>query len=158
LLTLVAIAIATDWFDGKIARWSKTVSEWGILLDPLADKVAAAMTVAALAIRGALPVWFVALLLARDVFVGTGWTLVSHRTGKLMMSRMPGKITTTVLACTVLAALLQSDADVMSYLVWITSALLVYSFLHYMATFIGIMREAPSSTSPVESTESQRAR
>jgi CDP-diacylglycerol--glycerol-3-phosphate 3-phosphatidyltransferase len=144
LLILVAIAIATDWFDGKLARWSKTVSEWGILLDPLADKVGAAMTVAALAVRGALPVWFVGLLVVRDLLVGAGWTIVSRRTGQLMMSRMPGKLSTVALACTVLSALLKADADVMFYLLWITSVLLVYSFLYYMGTFFAIVRSTPS--------------
>ena len=42
LVGLVAFAIATDFLDGKLARWSRTVSEWGKVLDATADKLAAA--------------------------------------------------------------------------------------------------------------------
>lgn len=61
LLGLVALVIISDWFDGRIARWTKTVSEWGKVIDPVADKFAAVMTVAALTFRPAdphLPLWF----------------------------------------------------------------------------------------------------
>ena len=47
LFVLLGVAMATDWFDGQIARWSHTVSEWGKVLDPIADKIA-----------GQLPAWF----------------------------------------------------------------------------------------------------
>jgi CDP-diacylglycerol---glycerol-3-phosphate 3-phosphatidyltransferase len=33
------LALATDYFDGATARWMKSVTEVGKLLDPLADKV-----------------------------------------------------------------------------------------------------------------------
>ncbi|MEL6615250.1 MAG: CDP-alcohol phosphatidyltransferase family protein, partial [Bacteroidota bacterium] len=39
---LIGLAIATDWFDGKVARWQGQVSEWGKVLDATADKLAAA--------------------------------------------------------------------------------------------------------------------
>ena len=62
---LIALAIATDFFDGKVARWSHTVSEWGKVLDATADKLAAAAVCTALLLRPEeagprLPLWFVA--------------------------------------------------------------------------------------------------
>ena len=39
MMILILLAVATDYFDGRIARWSDSVSDWGKLLDPLADKV-----------------------------------------------------------------------------------------------------------------------
>ena len=72
LLVLVAIAIGTDWFDGKLARWSHTVSDWGKFLDPLADKFAAGLTILALGYTNQIPWWFVILMITRDWITGIG--------------------------------------------------------------------------------------
>ena len=36
---LFAVAMATDWFDGRIARRRGRTSPLGSLLDPIADKI-----------------------------------------------------------------------------------------------------------------------
>lgn len=36
---LFLFAALTDWFDGALARTRKQISEWGILYDPLVDKL-----------------------------------------------------------------------------------------------------------------------
>ena len=62
---LLAAGILTDFLDGKVARLTRTVSEWGKVLDPLADKFAALAIVAALALRPTeprLPLWLLALM------------------------------------------------------------------------------------------------
>jgi CDP-diacylglycerol---glycerol-3-phosphate 3-phosphatidyltransferase len=38
-LVLFSIAGLTDYFDGKIARERKLITSFGILMDPLADKI-----------------------------------------------------------------------------------------------------------------------
>ena len=55
IFALLAVMITSDWLDGRIARWSGRVSDWGKLLDPLADKIAGIVIVLALAFRGMLP-------------------------------------------------------------------------------------------------------
>jgi hypothetical protein len=55
---LVLIAISTDWFDGRVARWTNTISDMGKILDPLADKLCAALLGIYFAYIGELPVWF----------------------------------------------------------------------------------------------------
>jgi CDP-diacylglycerol--glycerol-3-phosphate 3-phosphatidyltransferase len=140
LLILVAIAIATDWFDGRIARWSRTVSDWGKFLDPLADKIAAGLTVLALALTGALPWWFVILMITRDWLTGLGWSYLSRKTGRFLMSRLSGKAATFAVAITVLAALLVADPEIMTACVWITTTLLAYSFVDYFVHFVVVLR------------------
>ena len=54
---LLAIAGATDWLDGYLARKLNQVSELGTLLDPLADRLAILCFVAALSWRGAFSPW-----------------------------------------------------------------------------------------------------
>jgi cardiolipin synthase len=66
---VLAIAGATDWIDGYLARALNQRSKLGILLDPLADRLYIAATLIGLALRGLIPWWLVALLAARDLML-----------------------------------------------------------------------------------------
>jgi len=141
---LAGAAIFTDWIDGKVARWSKSVSEWGKVLDPLSDKFAAAMVTLALVLRGSLPLWFLLLVVLRDLVIVTGGIVLARKTGRVMMSIWTGKIAVGALALTVLAALLEADAIVMQVLIALTSVLMVYALILYIIRFRRTLR----STSP----------
>lgn len=140
MMILMVLIVATDYFDGRIARWSKTVSEWGKVLDPMADKMAGGLVVMALAIRGALPLWLLAVVAARDLAILAGGAVITKRTGVVLMSMLSGKIAVTALAITVLAALLRADAPVLEACIWGTTALLAWSFLRYVLRFVKVYR------------------
>jgi cardiolipin synthase len=76
---LVFAAVAwTDWIDGSVARRLHQVSELGKVLDPVADRLAIAAGLVALAVRGAFPWWAALLILVRDAavfFVGAALLL-----------------------------------------------------------------------------------
>lgn len=148
IFALVVLVLVTDWFDGRIARWSRTVSEWGKVLDPLADKIAAAAIVLALVIRQVLPLWFLGLIVARDAIIVVGGIFLTRKSGKVTMSMFSGKVAVTALAITVLAALLRADEPILQICVWITSALLVFSFLLYAGRFVRYMRDGSKSAEP----------
>ncbi|MFN8126264.1 MAG: CDP-alcohol phosphatidyltransferase family protein [Candidatus Nanopelagicales bacterium] len=68
LVLLVASGIS-DWLDGKIARATGQISRLGQILDPIADRLYIAAALLGLALRGIIPWWLVALLVARDVML-----------------------------------------------------------------------------------------
>lgn len=140
LFGLILLALMTDWFDGRVARWSGTVSEWGKVLDPLADKAAGTAIVMALVIRGSLPVWFLAMLVIRDVLIVLGGVVLARRTGHVVMSAWMGKVAVTALSVTVLAALMRADEPVLRYCVWITTGLMGYSFMLYALRFVRLIK------------------
>lgn len=140
LLGLVVLAVVTDWFDGRVARWSHTVSEWGKVLDPLADKVASALVVLALVVKGLLPEWLLLLVLFRDIGIVACGVILVRRTGQIIMSAWSGKVAVTALALTCIAALLRADQPVLNVCIWTTAALLVYSQLVYLVRFFRYMR------------------
>jgi len=142
---LVVTALATDYFDGRLARWSHTVSDWGKVLDPLVDKLGAAMVVMALTMRGSLPEWFFFAIVARDFIIFAGGVIIRARTGQIVMSLMSGKIAVTGISLTVLAALLQADPPVMQFCIWGTSFLLAWSLFRYIVRFTFLVRHAPDS-------------
>jgi cardiolipin synthase len=68
-LIMFGFVVATDWVDGTIARRTGQVTELGKVLDPVADRLAIAAGLIALAVRGVFPVWAAVLILVRDVAV-----------------------------------------------------------------------------------------
>ena len=71
-LILFSIAGISDWFDGFLARKFNWSSNFGEIVDPLADKVLILATLLALAFSGALPFWLISTLLARDAILVMG--------------------------------------------------------------------------------------
>ena len=66
-LGVFALASITDLIDGRLARRRHQVTTLGIFLDPLADKILIVGTLAALAVQGAVPVWAVGIVVAREL-------------------------------------------------------------------------------------------
>ena len=66
---LLAVAAATDWLDGFVARRSDTVSAVGASLDLVADKVLVTVVLIALVQVGLLPGWWAAVVVSREMAV-----------------------------------------------------------------------------------------
>jgi cardiolipin synthase len=74
---LLAALGATDWVDGFVARRYGQVSTVGKILDPVADRVLVVTAVIAIIVYGAVPVWFGAATLAREVVVSAAVLLLA---------------------------------------------------------------------------------
>lgn len=68
---------ATDWVDGFVARRFHQVSTVGKVLDPVADRLLMVTAVIAIIVHGAVPVWFGAATLAREVVVSAAVLLLA---------------------------------------------------------------------------------
>jgi CDP-diacylglycerol---glycerol-3-phosphate 3-phosphatidyltransferase len=64
---LFVLGIATDGVDGMLARRRNLVTNVGILLDPIADKVLTGGALIALSILGEVPWWVTILILVREI-------------------------------------------------------------------------------------------
>jgi len=87
----------SDWLDGKLARAWNQQSQLGQVLDPAADRLYIAATLAGLAIRGIIPWWLVALLVSRELVLGGALLVLRrHSYGPLQVS-LVGKAATLCL-------------------------------------------------------------
>ena len=75
-LVLFSIAGLTDYFDGKIARERNLITSFGILMDPLADKVLIAAAFICLIPEKAIPAWSAIVIISRE-FLITGLRLLA---------------------------------------------------------------------------------
>ncbi len=78
---LLAFLGVTDYVDGYVARRFHQVSEFGKILDPVADRVLVATSVIATMWVGAVPAWFGIATLAREVLVSLAVVLIASLGG-----------------------------------------------------------------------------
>jgi len=78
-ILLLAVSGFTDWLDGYLARRWNQISRVGQLLDPVADRLYIVATLVGLLIRGIVPWWFVAILVARDLVMGVVLAVLKRR-------------------------------------------------------------------------------
>lgn len=94
---LLVLAGLSDWLDGTIARAWNQQSRLGQVLDPAADRLYIAATLAALAVRAIIPWWLVALLVGRELVLGVALLVLRrHDYGPLQVS-LVGKAATLCL-------------------------------------------------------------
>lgn len=139
-LVVFVIAGASDALDGLIARQTKTQTELGAFLDPLADKLLIVSALVTLVILGKLPAWLVIIVISRDVIVASG-SLIIYFTGRDIKIRpsLVGKITTGLqLAVVVLALVLTGygtyhpEVQYIALLHWTTASITVVSGIQYV--------------------------
>jgi CDP-diacylglycerol---glycerol-3-phosphate 3-phosphatidyltransferase len=87
------VAMATDWFDGRIARSRGRTSALGSLLDPVADKVLVLAALVMLVDQDVAPGWMVAAIVVRELLV-SGLRLAAMERGVVLGARDLGKLKT----------------------------------------------------------------
>ena len=87
------VAMATDWFDGRIARSRGRSSALGSLLDPVADKILVLAVLVMLVDVRVVPGWMVAAIVVRELLV-TGLRLAALERGVVLHARDLGKLKT----------------------------------------------------------------
>jgi len=94
---LLIAAGVSDWLDGKIARALNQQSRLGQMLDPAADRLYIAATVIALAVRGIIPWWLVAVLAARELLMAVVLAILRRRGWAALQVSFVGKTATLCL-------------------------------------------------------------
>jgi len=93
---LIAAGIS-DWLDGKIARALNQTSRLGQVLDPAADRLYIAATIVALAVRGIIPWWLVAVLAVRELVMAVVLAVLRRRGWGALQVSFAGKAATLCL-------------------------------------------------------------
>jgi CDP-diacylglycerol--glycerol-3-phosphate 3-phosphatidyltransferase len=104
-LLLFLAATITDYFDGSIARRRNLVTDFGKLMDPVADKVLMAAAFICLIPEKAIPTWAVIVIISRE-FLITGLRLLAANKGVVLPADRMGKHKTAWQMVTVIYFLL----------------------------------------------------
>ena len=98
-------AFITDIADGYIARSQNLVTNFGKLMDPIADKLLTASALLMLTAKGMIDPIAVIIIIARE-FLISGFRLVSAGSGVVIAANWLGKIKTTTQAVAMVLVML----------------------------------------------------
>lgn len=94
-LIIFAAASLTDFFDGQIARKYNLVTNFGKIMDPLADKILVYSALCLFLEDELIKAWMLIVILARE-FIVAGMRTVAASEGKVLAADMSGKIKTVL--------------------------------------------------------------
>ena len=136
------VASFTDLLDGKIARKYNLVTNFGKFMDPLADKLLVCSGLICFVGLGALPAWFVIIIISRE-FTISGFRLVASDNGVVIAASYWGKFKTV--SQMIMSVLLIVNIPALSILTAIFSAialvLTVVSLIDYIAKNYRVLTE-----------------
>ncbi len=143
-LVVMAIALVSDMVDGLIARWFHVETDWGRVLDPLADKVwlgALAVFLALPTRANPLPLPFLLMLLVRDAAIVCGSFYVFRKRGLVVTSNYIGKLTMFVVALTLISYTINWAPPLFGWLtpltlLWLATGFVVISSAQYLLRFV----------------------
>ena len=75
-LILFITAAITDVLDGLIARITKQVTDFGSILDPVADKFLVITSFIVMTVNGLIPTWLTITVISKDIIIVTGWLIL----------------------------------------------------------------------------------
>lgn len=105
-LTFILLTISglTDVLDGTIARKFNLITNFGKLIDPLADKATQITILTALALKGIIPIWIIVILFLKEFLMIAG---ASFLYGKelVVSSRWYGKLATVLFYVAIVTSL-----------------------------------------------------
>jgi len=89
-LVLFSAGGITDFLDGRIARQRKLITNFGILMDPLADKIMTCSAFIAFVGLNLIPAWMVVVIVARELAI-TGLRLLAASKNLVLAAEGFGK-------------------------------------------------------------------
>ncbi len=106
-LGVFVFGAVTDWVDGQVARRMKIVTRFGIMVDPLADRLFIGATLITLYAMRMIPLLFVIIVLGRDLLMVVGYPFIRRIDPEKVAVHITGKIATATLfvalGCLILA-------------------------------------------------------
>ena len=130
----------TDILDGFIARRFNFVSNFGKLMDPLADKLTQVGTLLSLSIVQIIPVWILVIVLFKELIMIVG---ASFLYGKdvIVYSKWYGKLSTVLFFVAIVISLLLKQFEVTGILQYIDITLYCLALISTVFSLVMYIRD-----------------
>ncbi|MCX5773261.1 MAG: CDP-diacylglycerol--glycerol-3-phosphate 3-phosphatidyltransferase [Fusobacteria bacterium] len=130
-LIIFIIASITDFLDGYLARKHNMITNFGKIMDPLADKVLVMAALILFTTTGFFPMWGIIIILFREVYVTIVRIYAAER-GNVIAAGNSGKLKTVIQMVTVVILFIFPLGVLAWVFVTLTIILTVYSGCEYM--------------------------
>lgn len=132
---LFVIAGASDAIDGLLARWFNCTSRFGAFVDPLADKLLLMGSFITLGWLGHIPIWVVAVVILRDIWIMGGALAYFYFIGHLeFMPTLVSKVNTFLQL--LLITLLLIKLSFISFPDWLLQSIFMLVFITTVISFL----------------------
>ena len=140
ILTFVFLTLSgiTDVLDGFIARKFNFITDFGKLIDPLADKATQLLTLAALVLKNIIPLWILGLLVLKEFIMIAG---ASFLYGKelVVSSKWYGKLATVLIYVAIVCSLVIKQFSLPfkfdTYIYYLAIISTIFSLIMYIKAF-----------------------
>ena len=135
---IFGLAAVTDWLDGYLARRRNEITQFGQMMDPLADKLLITAALVSLVQMGQAETWMVAIILGRELAV-TVLRSLAHGRGVAMPASRLGKVKMVLQVVAVLLLILGNRVwlfDLLGQVVlWLVLVTAITSAVRYYRRF-----------------------
>jgi len=143
---LIIIIVLTDFLDGYVARKAEEITNFGKLIDPVADKVCMMVVLIYLIISYKLPFLLFFLILAiRDIFLIIIGVYLMFSQEEVFQSNKSGKWFIGISALMLVLFLLRDPLNISNLILWtsylISSLLFTYSTFEYIRRYLRYFKE-----------------
>ncbi len=140
---LMALSAATDVVDGWIARHFQMITDWGKIVDPIADKLTQIAIAFCLAWRFVPMRYLLVLLILKEVYMGIISMVFIHKTDTVEGAVWFGKMTTVLyfLMSIVLVLIPELPAPVVLGLVLAECLAILLSMILYTRRYLQLYKK-----------------
>lgn len=140
IMTFVFLTISsiTDILDGFIARKFDLITNFGKLIDPLADKATQILILGTLFLKGIIPIWILGLIILKEIIMIAG---ASFLYGKelVVSSKWYGKLTTVLIYIAIVCSLIIYQFEIPfnfdQYIYYLAVVSTFFSLVMYIKAF-----------------------
>ena len=136
-VSIFIIASVTDFLDGHLARKHNLVTNYGKIMDPLADKLLVTAALICMVETNVVPAWMVIVILARE-FAITGLRAVAASEGIVIAAAWSGKIKTVTQMIAIIFLLVDNwpfslvNIPFAEFMLWVAVIMTIYSGVEYI--------------------------
>ena len=143
-----ALAAATDGLDGYIARRRNQITNFGKLMDPLADKLLVVAALISLVELDRLAAWIAMVIIAREIAV-TGLRTLAAEQGVVVAASWLGKVKTTLQIAAIFALIAYDPSPVwVDLLVYAAVAMTLISGADYFLALRKTLADSAAGRTP----------
>ena len=148
MLVTIGVSGLTDFFDGRVARKFNQVTDWGKMLDPIADKITIGAIIVALAIKYPIVLAMVALYIVKEGYMSIVGMILLKKGQKIEGAMWYGKVCTfaTYVIIIVLLVVKEMPQIWVDILVYVNMAIMLFTFIMYIPYHIKKLKEAKASS------------
>ena len=140
IITTIILIISgiTDILDGIIARKFNFITDFGKLMDPLADKATQVATLVVLVLQNIIPFWILAVVIIKEFIMVAG---ASFLYGKetVVFSKWYGKLSTVLFYIAIFSSLIIKYFNITfnfaNYIYYLAVAVTIFSLIMYFKAF-----------------------